>query len=575
MSNRRNILDTPEGAAGEQGYSAWRTSVARPVAGVCSSRVEGRWSVMGSDSNKSCGVDTTRRGVGVVSAAFPAAAEAGVEMLRRGGNAIDAACAAAWALCVCEPAESGLGGQTTMLVRRASGECIVIDGHSCAPAAMSRKIVKRRDQDQGICATTIPSTAITLAAAQRKHGRLSVAEALGPAIRLAREGYRITALQRKLLKWTVPHVAPGSPEAGLFFGPQGKAFKIGEVFRQAALAGTLERLSRAGVEDFYEGEIAREMVRDMEGRGGLVTLEDLRGLALPIERRAMRVEYRGHEVISIPPPGGGVQVLLALRILEGLLRGDENESEWHVRLAQATLCAFRERERWPDHPADMNASLERWLVSRERAERLIADIRAGVAAPVPKDSLGESGNTTHLCAADAEGNVVSLTQSIQSVFGAKVAHPTLGFVYNNYLSACPRHAHPYQLGPRSLPQSNAAPTIVLGGDGRPRLAVGSAGSRRITSSIVQVLSAVLDRGRNLTDAVGMPRAHALLNGKVWAEESIAGEARRMLGERVGAVRVLPDMNYKLGAVQGIAWDERGEMQGAGDPRRDGATRAAE
>lgn len=571
MSRGRDILDTSVGARCERGYSALPASGPRGLG----ARLDDRWTVMESEARETGRSDSPSSGVGVVSAAFPAAAEAGAEMLRQRGNAIDAACAAAWALCVCEPAESGLGGQTTMLVRRASGECVVLDGHSHAPAGLSRQRVKRRDQEQGIRATTIPSTAITLTAAQRKHGRLSLTAALGPAIRLARDGYRITALQRKLLKWTASHVASGSSEAALFFGVRGKAFKIGEVFRQPALASTLERISRDGVEDFYDGEIAREIVRDMESRGGLITAEDLRGLTLPIERRAMRIDYRGHEVISIPPPGGGVQVLLALRILDGLLRGEESEGEWYLRLAQATLSAFRERERWPDHPADMNASLERWLVSRARAERLIGDIQAGVSQPVPKDSLGESGNTTHLCAADSEGNVVSLTQSIQSVFGAKVAHPTLGFVYNNYLSACPRHAHPYQLGARSLPQSNAAPTIVLGADGRPRLVLGSAGSRRIASSIVQVVSAVLDRGRSLTDAVGMARAHALLNGKVWAEESIPSEGRRLLSERVGAVRILPDLNYKLGAVQGIAWDLSGGMHGAGDPRRDGASRRAE
>ncbi len=421
-------------------------------------------------------------GRGVVVAAFPAAAAAGAEILGAGGNAIDAACATAWALGVCEPAESGLGGQTTMLIRLADGRLTVIDGHSRAPASLSRQIVKRRDQKRGILATTIPSTPATLAAAQARYGRLSLAATLAPAIRLAEDGYRITRLQRRLLKWTRRHFKPGSPETEIFLQPDGGLPKPGDLLRQPLLAHTLARIAAAGVADFYEGDLAAQIVADMTRRGGLISANDLRTLNLPIEREPLAIEYNGHRVFSIPPPGGGTQVLLALRILEPLLRRGvaserDSDARWHTLVALATHAAFRERERWPDHPADMTPSLAQWLVSVERAERLVEQIRleSQPRAPVP-DTLGESGNTTHLCAADADGNTVSLTQSIQSVFGAKTVHPTLGFVYNNYLSTCPRTPHPYRLGPDGLPQSNAAPTIVLAADGRPVLALGSAGS---------------------------------------------------------------------------------------------------
>jgi gamma-glutamyltranspeptidase/glutathione hydrolase len=293
-------------------------------------------------------------------------------------------------------------------------------------------------------------------------------------------------------------------------------------------------------------------------------------LRLPVERQPLEITYRGRRIISLPPPSGGVQVLLALRVLEGLPGSADDEAQWRLALAEATLATFRERERWPDHPADTTPSIANWLVSPERAERLVKSIRPRAVLPVPGTSLGESGNTTHLCAADQEGNVVSLTQSIQSVFGAKTMHPGLGFFYNNYLSTCPRRPHPYRLGPGCLPQSNAAPTLVLSAEGTPLLALGSAGSRRITSSVVQVISAVLDRGVDLGEALAQPRAHALLNRTVWLEESAPDSVQRAFAERFAPVRLRRPLNYKLGAVQALAWDARGNASGAADPRRDGA-----
>lgn len=509
-------------------------------------------------------------GRGVVVAAFPAAANAGAEMLSAGGNAVDAACAAAWALAVCEPAESGLGGQTTMLLALRDRAPVVIDGHSMAPASLRRKRVTRRDQCRGIRATTIPSTVITLAQAQRRYGKLSLGRAIGPAIRLAEDGYAITPLQRRILKWSRKFFPTGSQEARLFLKPDSALYEVGERFRQPVLALTLDRLAQAGAEEFYTGKIAGEIVADMRARGGLITARDLRDLGLPVEREPLSIEYHGYRAFSIPPPGGGVQVLLALQLLTLLLPRPCDIEEWQAHLAEATLLAFEERERWPDHPIDMTPSLAHWAVSAERAEMLAKSFTSRRRPKPSEDSMGESGNTTHLCAADSEGNVVSLTQSIQSVFGAKVAHPTLGFVYNNYLRTCPRVPHPYRLGSRSLPQSNAAPTVILDRSGAPRLAIGSAGSRRITSSIVQVVSATLDRGMSLRDAVAAPRSHALLGRSAWAEESMDPAALRALRSRFLRVRTLKPLNYKLGAVQAIAWNPDGSAHAAADPRRDGA-----
>jgi gamma-glutamyltranspeptidase/glutathione hydrolase len=185
----------------------------------------------------------------------------------------------------------------------------------------------------------------------------------------------------------------------------------------------------------------------------------------------------------------------------------------------------------------------------------------------------EPGDTTHLTVADAEGNVVALTQSIQSVFGAKVANAKLGFVYNNYLRTCPRHPHPAQLGPNSLSRSNACPVLVLAnalGGRRPVLALGSAGSRRITSSVLQVTSNVVDRGMTVQDAIAAPRVHALLSGKVWLENRIARPSVvERLGRRFSSIVVKGAYSFSMAAVHALQFLPHATLAGA-DPRRDGA-----
>ncbi|HLP84921.1 MAG TPA: gamma-glutamyltransferase [Phycisphaerales bacterium] len=500
---------------------------------------------------------------GVIAAGFPLAAEAGAAMLRGGGNAIDAACAAAWALSVCESAESGLGGHTVMLVRLASGRVFVIDGHSHAPASLRRKLVTTREQAEGIKATTIPSTVATLIYAQQKYGTQPLATALAPAIDIAERGYAITKLQRKLISWVAPRWERGSVESNTFLHRHAVPH-AGFLLRQPLLARTLERISTHGADDFYRGSIAHELVRDMEARSGLLSGSDLASLTLPIERQPLVAEIAGRRVFSTPPAGGGVQVLLALQMLEQL-RLDAPDDCLPIHLIHALRRSFAERDRWPEHPDDFTHTLARWLVSKERAHAVLQRQTAGV-----QGAFREPGNTTHLCAADSDGNVVALTQSIQSVFGAKSMHPTLGFFYNNYLSACPREKHCYRLRGACTPMSNAAPTLMTDAHGAPLVAIGSAGSRRITSSIVQVLARVLWAGSSLRDAVDAPRIHTLDAERLWMERGVSDEQLACIGAHARIARTYSRYSYKLGAVHALAWDSSGTAQGVADPRRDGA-----
>lgn len=498
-----------------------------------------------------------------VATASGPATEAAVQTLARGGNAIDAAAAAAWALSVCEPGGSGLGGQTTMLVRLADGHVRIIDGHSRAPGAVSLASVSRKRQRRGFRATTVPSTVATIGYAVARYGRLKLSETLRPAVRLAEEGYSLTHLQRRQTKWTAA-LLRRDPAAARIFLVNGDVPRRGQRMRQPVLARTLQRLSYAGWDDFYFGAIAHTLTSEMHAAGGLIDRSDLEYAALPQERRPLAVDIGRWRVFTAPPPAGGAQLALAWQIASELQAlGISNDC---LRIALATREAFCRRERHPDRPEEFDAM----YLTAETA-RLLA--RQTILQQMPESSFAgdeEPGDTTHLSVTDADGNVVSLTQSIQSLFGAKVASEQLGFLYNNYLCTCPRTPHPYMLGSRCLPRSNVAPALICDSESHDAvLTLGAAGSRRITSSILQVITGVLDRGLPLADAVAAPRAHGLVSGKVWVERpALSDESLGGFRSFFNAVVVKPATDYSMGCVQAVAWTDAG-VEAAADPRRDG------
>lgn len=467
--------------------------------------------------------------MGAAATAHPLATRASLEILAAGGNAIDAAAAGAWALCVCEPSGSGLGGQTTLLVHPSTGGTFILDGHSRAPAAVSRRTVNRLEQHAGHKATTIPSTPITLGEAQRRFGRLMFSKILEPAIRLAEDGFAISRLQHRQTSWVAAALSAHEPTARCFL-PGGAVPKIGQILRQPLLAKTLRRLASAEIEDFYVGDMSRSIDRDMKTYGGLLSAGDLAASNSPVYRAPAVIEHGNYTFITNPAPGGGPQLLASLEQYFAL--ADSGIDSWEERIVQSVLHAFRERE------------------YRATAE--------------------EPGETTHLCVADAEGNIVSLTQSIQSLFGAKVAHAGLGFLYNNYLTTCPRRNHANALRGGCRPRSNVSPTLVLL-KGRPFLVLGAAGSRRIVSSVLQVITRVIDQHLPLHRAIDAPRLHPLLNGKLWAESPFTVDTMpQAIREGFPTIVAKRRHDYDMACVQALAIGPDGEVEGAADPRRDGA-----
>ena len=498
--------------------------------------------------------------------AHPLATDAALELMRAGGNAIDAAVAAAWTLAVCEPSASGLGGQTTILLHRPGESPQVIDGHSRAPRGVSIDTVTRQQQRVGHRACVVPSTVATLGYLHRTHGRRSRAEVMEPAIRAAEEGYAVTPLLRSQIAATLPALSASRGMTNLFL-PGGCVPPVGSMLRPRSLAATLRQLTAAGEDDFYHGAMAREIVDDMRVHRGLIDAEDLASLDLPVERPGLCGTYRGYRIVTAGVPCGGEQLLAGLRALETLESASGRPpslDEWRMHVAEASSAAFRRRERLPSlgRPADDVLGH--------------SDHDACPARPDEEhwSRLEEPGDTTHLTVSDAAGNIVALTQSIQSVFGAKVACDPLGFVYNNYLRTCPRRVHPSQLGPRCTPRSNVAPTLIYdGASGRPVLAMGAAGSRRITSALLLVISAVLDHRVSLEDAVAAPRVHGLNSGKVWIERPAASERLlALVGSWATRSVVKSRRNFSMGCVQALQFFEDGTVQGASDPRRDGTAK---
>lgn len=507
------------------------------------------------------------------STAFPEATDAALQMLRTGGNAVDAAVAAAWTLSVCEPSASGIGGQTTLLLYRPNGSGVTVDGHSYAPAGVSIETVSEVEQRVGHRSCVIPSTPATLAYAQQRYGVLSRSAVLAPAIQAAEEGYPITPLQHRQAGW-FSHQTRVCPSISKLFLVAGAAPPVGYKFRQPSLARTLRRMADEGIEDFYTGAIATQIVADMQRHGGLLNAADLATFPLPVERQPLDASYRGMKVISAPAPGGGLNLLTALALLEQLLPDVSAAAadEWLEAIALATYGTFHHREATALQSNESDSQSADELPSETEIRQLAQRIRKERFLPAVNCTEGP-GDTTHLTVADRGGNVVALTQSIQSVFGAKVANPELGFVYNNYLWTCPRSPHPNQLKPGCMPRSNAAPAIILkerNGRSTPVLALGAAGSRRITSALLQTISRVIDRGLTIDRAIAAPRVHGLLSGKVWIEDPIATpEFMARLEKRFTSVRIKPALSFTMGCVQGLQWFADGSIMAAADPRRDG------
>ncbi len=494
---------------------------------------------------------------GMVSTQHYEATEAGVRMLAENGNAVDAAVAAALALCVCEPAACGLGGQTFLVIHLAkTRKTLVLDGSSFAPHRVIPGSLRKPDIRRGYKAATVPTTPRVLAYALERYGSLSWQGVLDPAVKLAEDGFPVTALFNALCKRELKHLRRYS--GGQFMlDHRLKSYRVGHRLKQPVLAHTLKRLARKGVDDFYSGKIARIIHHDMIRNGGLIRRDDLAQVHPPIERRPVAAWWAGKRVMTMPPPGAGRTLLEMLNIVshfpKKLLRLNSPVSVLHV--ARAMRQAYRDRRDRPYDPNFYAQVSDRRMLSPEYTKRVSKRIRT-------------AGDTTHVSVMDRFGNAVALTQSIERVFGSCCASEELGFLYNNYLMAYEHDdiSHPYYLRPAAVPWASVVPTIVFHGR-RPWLVIGSPGSERITASILQVMLRLLKQPP--LEAVDAPRFYCNIKGKVSLEASrMRSDIPEFLEQNGLTIDVRDPYSFYLGCVQ-LVIHEGDEFIGVADPRRDG------
>lgn len=515
--------------------------------------------------------------LGMVVTGFPDATEVGRKMLEMGGNAVDAACAAALALGVCEPQGSGIGGQSVAILH-IDGRTIAIDGSSKAPAlAHSSAFLSEHERKYGYKATTIPTTLAVLGYLNEKYGKLSWKTIVQPAIDIASTGHRITKLQSALLKRELGNFLglPSQTGAKYYLKNAMVPYEPGDLFIQPDLAVTLSEIAKLGYHTFYTGNIATQIDSDMRKNGGLLRLEDLALIPDVIEREPVEGTYKGYSIKSLPPPGSGETLLLILAMMEELppevLQKDSFEK--YAWLAEILKQAFINYRQNPRNPNTFQQEGDHEILTRQRASDLVNIIKSGEKmtgnAAGAKQGMGE---TTHLSVIDSEGNTIGITQSLNLVYGAKVATEGLGFLYNNYIEAFQfgKPDHYYNLRPGGIPWPCATPTIVFKNN-IPWMVFGSPGSQRIFSSMAQFLSLVIDQNMSIDKAMMHPRIHSEQNGELSMEverfdpsiiSSLEGNGFR-IKEREAYAFYMGAVHVALKCQTGLGF------QGAADIRRDG------
>jgi gamma-glutamyltranspeptidase/glutathione hydrolase len=535
----------------------------------------------------------------MVASTSEIASRIGADVMKRGGNAVDAAVAVGFALSVTWPSAGNLGGGGFMLIRKADGSAEAIDFRERAPLAATRdmyldaqgNVVPKMSTD-GYRAVGVPGTVAGLMLAHKRHGRLKWQELVEPARRAAAEGFEVSYhLSRSLAyQTTIEKMAPWS-ESRRIYQRNGKYYELGETFVQPELAATLARIKK-NPRDFYEGETARRIVADMKANGGILTMEDLRTYE-PTIRTPLRGTYRGHEILTMPPPSsGGIALIEMLNMLEPM---DVVSMGWHSSKHVHTVVevmrrAFADRATYLGD-ADFVTVPVSGLTSRAYAQFRAKDItdRATPSGEVRGGGPAgyESPETTHYSIIDPEGNVVSTTYTLNDSYGSGVTAKGTGVLLNNEMDDFTSKvgvANDYGLiqgeanaiAPKKRPLSSMTPVIVLR-DGNPFFVAGSPGGPTIINTVLQVIMNVVDFGMNIQQAVSAPRFHHQWQPDhiFWERFDLDGDTRAALEARGHRFRPLAGMEKleagDIGDAHAVMIDPKtGTRLGAADPRRGGA-----
>jgi gamma-glutamyltranspeptidase/glutathione hydrolase len=510
----------------------------------------------------------------------PLGSAAGAEMLAAGGNAVDAASAALFALTVVEPMMVGIFGAGMTHLRLADGRHLVIDNYTTAPAASRPDMFKpvsdtwpdylRAEGDVnlvGLLSVGVPGTLKAWAEAVTRFGRLDLETVMQPAIRHAERGFRATPYLVAAVMETAPDLAR-FPETARTFLRGGAPIKAGDVIAMPEYAATLRLIAAKGPGVLYGGDLGATVADYMRRDGGIITLDDLARYET-IERQPIRGRYRGFEITGAPPPtAGGLHLVEMLNILEGFdPRGlGFGTADYFHLIAEVLKIGFADRNACTGDPAFVEIPVER-LLSKEHAAARGAQIRpdrAGEYGVMAGVGAG-SAHTTHVTTADADGNVVAMTQTIHNLFGSKATVPGTGMLLNNTMALFDPHpGTPASIAPGKRVTSSMAPTIVLR-DGKPAWALGLPGGVRIFTSVFQAVVNLIDHQMSLQEALEAPRIWSQ-GQELEMEQDIPATVRDAVAARGHEVVAVPGV---AGGMNAVAFAADGTLEGAACWRADG------
>ena len=520
---------------------------------------------------------------GMVVSSHALASEVGVDVLRKGGNAVDAAVATGMALAVVHPSAGNIGGGGFMVVFTKSGEVTTFDFREKAPLAAYELMFAghgKTNHHEGYKSIGVPGTVAGFDLALKRFGTKSWNELTAHAVQLAERGFPVSPAMAKAFERLKEDWEKYPPSAKVFLKRNGATFEAGETWRQRDLAKTLRRIQKNGRPGFYSGETARRIAADMRKHGGLITVKDLAAYEAR-ERKPIRGTYRGFDIFSMPPPSsGGIAIVEMLNILEGydLKALGHNSAPYAHHLAEAMRRAFADRAKYIGDPDFTPQIPVAKLTSKEHAEKLRTTIRfdqASPSDPVRFADIYESAETTHYSVMDADGNAVVVTYTLEYSYGSRIVADGLGFLYNNEMGDFnPEPGRTDETGAIGTPPnlvapgkrmlSSMTPTIVAK-NGEPILLIGSPGGRTIINTVLQVVLNVVEHKMNIAEAIGAGRLHHqwLPNQIQLEREKFSAEAKQGLTRRSHKIVE----TQKMGEAMGIAIDPNTkERLGAADPR---------
>lgn len=516
---------------------------------------------------------------GVVSTGKYEATKIGVDIIKKGGNAIDAAVAVGFALGVCEPQSSGIGGGGFMVIRFAkTGETKFIDFREIAPKNATPDMWKldkdgkviNNEKAVGGKAVGVPGEVKGMLYALEKYGTMSRKDVIQPSVELAENGYEVSAVLSRDIKNKYDMIEM-FPETSKIYLNEGFPYEVGETIKNPDLANTLRKIIKNGEKAVYEGEIAKAIVKSAQDAGGPLTMEDMQNYDIRVNDPLVG-HYRGYEIVtSAPPSSGGAHVVQILNILENydMKNVKPGSAEYYHLFSEAIKMAFADRAKFCGDTEFIDVPID-GIISKDYAKELVKQLDSKKSKKYIAGNpwaWDGSKDTTHYSIVDKEGNIVAVTKTVNNVFASGVVAEGTGIILNNEMNDFDTgHGKANSVEAGKKPLSSMSPTIVLK-DGKPVMSLGAPGATRIITGVAQVISLVLDYGMDIQEAINFPRIHDDYD-KLVCETRIDPAVIAKL-KAMGHNVVEEAEYFEYPCVQGVTMGEDGKLRGGADPRRDG------